>query len=108
MIIFCMFSRGFYRTWKSSENQVLIGLEGSLLAAIRVDTAPPESFALSFSIAVDGKVKLRKSVVSSHHKSSACGLDGPEDVGTNVGQGDLAATDVQTFCKHFVRQGKIM
>ena len=67
---FCIFSLGFYRTWKSSENQVLIGLEGSLVAASRVDTAPPESFALSFSIAVDGKVKLRKSVVSSHHKSS--------------------------------------
>ena len=49
---FCIFILGFYRTWKSSENQVLVGLEGSLLAAIRVDTAPPESFALSFSIAV--------------------------------------------------------
>ena len=56
---FCRFSLGFYST---SENQVLIGLEGLLLAASRVDTAPPESFAL--------KAKLRKSVVSLHHKSS--------------------------------------
>jgi len=27
--IFCMFSHRFYKTWKSSENQVLIGFEGS-------------------------------------------------------------------------------
>ena len=45
-------------------------MEGSLIAASRVDTAPPESFALSFSTAVDSKVKLGKSVVGSHHKSS--------------------------------------
>ena len=42
-----VFSQGLYRTWKSSENQVLIGLEGSqycpLLAACRVHTAPESS-----------------------------------------------------------------
>ena len=64
---FCIFLLGFYRTWESSDNQAFIGLEGSLLAASRVDTAPPERFALS---SVDDKVKLRKSVVGSHHKSS--------------------------------------
>jgi len=60
-------------------------LEGLLLAASRVDTAPPESFAL--------KAKLRKSVVSLHHKSSV-------DLMLHVELGDLAATNVQHL-QHF-------
>ena len=82
---FCIFSLGFYSTWKSSENQVLIGLEGLLLAASSVATAPPESFAL--------KANLRKSEVSLHHKSSV-------DLMLHVELGDLAATNVQHL-QHF-------
>ena len=108
---FSIFSFRFHRIWKSSENQVFIGSKGSLLAASRVNTAPPKSFASSFATAVDDKVKLRKSVVCSHHISSVYWMLhlGPKTSAQASGSETLLVTSirllnviydyVQTFCR---------